>query len=46
MVGGSPLDDEDWTLYRDRGEWKDVTPLEQDDGPDPIVKILYPERCN
>lgn len=27
--------------FKDRPEWSDVTPLEQDDGPHPLVPIAY-----
>lgn len=35
----------EWVPYAKRSEWKDVTPLEQDDGDNPVVMIAYSEKC-
>ncbi|KAH8298079.1 hypothetical protein KR018_006243 [Drosophila ironensis] len=34
----------DWVPYSERPEWKDVQPLEQDDGPSPVVSIAYSQK--
>jgi hypothetical protein len=26
-------------------DWSDITPIKQDDGPDPVVMIAYQEEC-
>lgn len=46
-MAGSSIDESenDWVFYRDREEWKDVTPVPQDDGEVPIVAIAYSDRC-
>ncbi|XP_028390937.1 protein farnesyltransferase/geranylgeranyltransferase type-1 subunit alpha-like [Dendronephthya gigantea] len=40
----SEEENENWVFYRDREEWKDVTPIEQDDGPFPVVAIAYTDK--
>lgn len=35
----------EWIPYSKRPEWRDVTPLEQDDGENPVVVIAYSEKC-
>ena len=46
MASDSSEDElENWVFYRDREEWRDVTPIEQDDGPFPVVAIAYTDKC-
>ena len=41
----SEEDGNDYIPYSRRPEWCDITPLQQDDGPNPVVVIAYSERC-
>ena len=34
----------DWLPYSQRDDWKDVTPLQQLEGPSPVVQIAYTDR--
>ncbi|XP_004348074.2 farnesyltransferase alpha subunit [Capsaspora owczarzaki ATCC 30864] len=40
----SDSDSETYVFFKDRPQWADVKPLEQDDGPDPVVAILYADE--
>ena len=34
----------DWLPYSQREDWRDVTPLQQLEGPSPVVQIAYTDR--
>jgi hypothetical protein len=38
-------DEDDGLLRVDDYDWSDITPIQQDDGPDPVVMIVYPQEC-
>jgi hypothetical protein len=31
--------------YKEREEWKDISPVPQDDGPSPVCAINYTNEC-
>ena len=39
-----PPGDGGFVSYRDRDDWRDVTPIAQNDGPVPVVLIAYSDR--
>ena len=34
-----------WVPYRERPEWSDVKGIPQDEGPNPVARIAYTEKC-
>jgi hypothetical protein len=38
-------EEDDSILRVDDYDWGDITPIQQDDGPDPVVMIAYPQEC-
>lgn len=41
----SDENDCDWVFYRDRSDWKDITPISQEEGPQPVASIAYSQKC-
>ena len=34
-----------WIPFSERPDWVDVKPVQQDEGPTPVVKIAYSSKC-
>ena len=39
------LEENIWMPYSERKEWSDVKPLEQNEGPEPVARIAYSDKC-
>ena len=37
--------DQIWIPYEQRKEWEDITPVPQNDGPQPVCAIAYDDKC-